>query len=99
MRENLEQLRRENMRRHGFGNEFMKRLKICENCGTASGLMRQYCPDCGKRLPRHSLYDQYRKRHNACPQCETILAENTAFCPQCGIAIVSQQQDQTGGIK
>lgn len=74
----------QNMAHYGFGPDAMKKLRVCENCGTASIKKEKFCVDCGRRLPDKTLYDLYIERHRLCSGCGAILTDEMEFCPRCG---------------
>lgn len=87
MTDRLEQIRRQSMEQYGFGPDAMKKVKVCTKCGQPSPSDRQFCTECGYRLPAKTLYDIYKERHTVCPHCDTVVAKGSEFCPQCGAKI------------
>ena len=82
--ERLERSRRENMAYYGFGPSAMKKLRVCAVCGAPAPTDKNFCVECGHRLPDKTLYDLYLERHEQCPSCNTVLMDGMEFCPQCG---------------
>ena len=83
----LERIRQESMEQYGFGPEAMKKVKVCTKCGQPSPSDRQFCTECGHRLPDKNLYEVYKERHRCCPHCDTVLSDTMGYCPQCGTKI------------
>ncbi len=83
----LEKFRQENMAYYGFGPSAMKAIRACDECGIPAPQEKQYCTECGHKLPEKTLYDLYLERHAVCSECKTVLAEKMKFCPQCGMRI------------
>jgi len=69
---------------YGFGNEIMKRTKVCSGCGNIESSERRVCRKCRARLPEKSLFEMHRDRNQLCSVCDTILKPYMEFCPQCG---------------
>ncbi len=84
MREQVERIRKENMKQYGFGVEAMQQIKVCGECGTTAKSTQSFCTACGHRLPDKTLYDIYKERHKCCPTCDTVVADESDYCPQCG---------------
>ncbi len=80
----LELHRRQNMEYYGFGPSAMKKIRVCAHCGTPSRTGKNFCVECGRRLPEKTLYDLYRDRHRICSVCDTVLTAEMDFCPGCG---------------
>ena len=93
--EKLEQSRQQNMEHYGFGPSAMKKIRVCTHCGTPSQTERNFCVECGRRLPEKTLYDLYRDRHEICFVCETILTEEMDFCPKCGAKTQHNKSNET----
>ena len=79
--EKLERSRQENMAYYGFGPSAMKELRVCTVCGTPAPLEKNFCVECGHRLPDKTLYDLYLERHEQCSACGTVLTEERKVCP------------------
>ena len=85
--EKLERSRQENMAYYGFGPSAMKKLRVCTVCGTPAPSEKNFCVECGHRLPDKTLYDLYLERHKQCSACGNVLTEAMEFCPQCGMKL------------
>ncbi|MBQ9989397.1 MAG: zinc ribbon domain-containing protein [Lachnospiraceae bacterium] len=90
----IEQIWEENMEHFGFGPISMKKQKVCKNCGNLSHADRQFCEECGHRLPRYTLFQIYRHMHTVCPHCDTVLSKNMLFCPKCSTQVKPVKEKQ-----
>ncbi len=82
--ENTESSKRTAMEKYGFGEDAMKKIKVCPSCKSAQSAQDKNCAYCGARLPEQTLFDLYSQRHVVCKTCGEVLARRTKFCPQCG---------------
>ena len=80
----IEYYRLENMNELGFGNDAMKRIKVCAVCGMTAAAEETVCISCRALLPEETLFQQYRKRHRRCVRCDTVVPSESRFCPCCG---------------
>ena len=87
MKNNSNNLKCENVLQNGFGIEVMKKIVICQQCGTKANKTDNFCINCGKRLVKETIYDHYRKNHLICNCCFTVLTNDKNYCPQCGSKI------------
>ncbi len=85
--EKLELSRRQNMAHYGFGPSAMKKVRVCAQCGSPASSEKNFCVECGHRLPDKTLYDLYLERHEQCSACGAVLAKEIEFCPKCGMKI------------
>ena len=53
----------ENMQQYGFGEEAMKQITLCQNCGAISNSIYQFCQECGQPLTNETLYFYYQLYH------------------------------------
>lgn len=72
------------MKKHGFGYEVMKAIRVCEKCGKPTSAKILLCQNCGAFLPRKTLFDIYRRRHKTCRMCGAVLSDAMKYCPKCG---------------
>jgi len=84
MTNRTEAIRRETMKRFGFGPEIMRQTKVCRVCGHSCAVKEKHCSECGTVLPKETLFDLYKSNHLYCPACDTVVAKNAVFCPVCG---------------
>lgn len=82
--ERCEAIRLEGMEQYGFGPNAMKKIKVCDVCGTIARADETVCDACGEMLPQETVFQQYKKRHLHCTHCETIVSPGMRYCPQCG---------------
>ena len=83
MIENHKRIRLEGMKHFGFGPDEMRKVKVCEYCGSMMESKILVCK-CGRKLPQDTLYEVYKRKHNYCKKCETVVSDSTRYCPQCG---------------
>lgn len=75
-----------------YATEVSKNVKICPNCGEACSADRDFCPQCGAKLPQETAADAY-----TCPKCGRVNTPGTKFCAKCGATLPGAEQEVARG--
>ncbi len=76
----------------GYATQAAKNMKVCPNCGKPNGADKNFCADCGTKLPEQTLAEGA-----VCSECGTQNNIGTKFCQNCGAklpATVAEEQAQ-----
>ena len=62
----------------------MKKMKICQVCGTSLSMDDRYCSKCGAEQEIHEEEKEEEKNDTTCPYCNAKLDKDATFCTSCG---------------
>lgn len=62
-----------------YATEMAKNMKICPKCGQACSAEKEFCPQCGAKLPEHTAAHDY-----TCQKCGTLNTPGSKHCSKCG---------------
>ena len=77
---------------NNYANEAAKNMKVCPGCGRPVSADKNFCPDCGAKLPEQTV-----AQGAVCPNCGRQNDFGTRFCQDCGTklpaAVQAEQMD------
>lgn len=62
-----------------YATQAAKNMKICPKCQTPSPTEKNFCPNCGAKLPEETMADE-----TVCIECGKQNTIGTKFCSDCG---------------
>ncbi len=73
----------------GYATEAAKNMKICPDCGKPNGADKNFCSDCGAKLPEQTL-----AQGTVCTNCGKQNSVGTKFCQDCGTKLPATIQEE-----
>lgn len=68
--------------------EIAKNTKVCPECGEECQASREFCSNCGAKLPEETMADGY-----VCPECGLQNMIDTKFCAACGAVLPAKAEE------